>query len=296
MLNFENLETKEELLNSLKITEDEYKQAVAHPYKSYYIKHDEKRRLVEEPTIERKNVLFVIGKLLQEIEPPPFYQYGWKGLSNITNCKIHRNRLETVTLDIARYFPNTQEKYIRKFFENDLNIIGEALDMLLKLIVCEGHLPTGAPTSPILACLVHKPLFTAMYRKMKKHGITMTVYADDITLSSYKHIGNWVIKYIQKVLKMHGLWLNKSKTKHFGYKLSWVTGIGINQSGQLLVPFRMDHAVVKMLRAKNLEDMNVSELQKLLGVIGYIQQIAPSRFRVTKQKARKRLRQLIKII
>lgn len=164
----------------------------------------------------------------------------------------------------------------------------------MSLTTYNNHLPTGAPTSTILGFLAFQPMFNKIYRKMRNNSISMTVYVDDITLSSNKHIGNWVIPYCKQVIKEYGLWLKNSKIKRFSYKQSWVTGIGINQAGKKLVPFRIDYSVVKMLREKDIEKMNLLELQKLLGKIGYIQQIAPDRFVVTKQNVRKRLKEVMK--
>ena len=90
---------------------------------------------------------------------------------------------------------------------------------------------------------------------MKELDVDMTVYVDDITLSTHKHIGNWVISYIKNSLKCNGLYIKKAKTKKYGYKYAVVTGVHIAQSGQLSAPFEVGHSVIKALKEKELTEM-----------------------------------------
>lgn len=290
------LRTKNEILTLCNIDEEFYSEAISRPYNTYIRIANGKKRLIEEPNEKLKLILQNLLLILQELDCPEYCQSGWKGLNNIKNAENHQCRLETVNFDISHFFPNTNAKYVEKFFREKFRITGEVLEILLTLTTYNGHLPTGAPTSTILAFLSHKSVFDRIYRKMKQNSIKMTVYVDDITLSSSKHIGNWVIKYCNNAVKSHCLWLKKAKIKRFGYKYSWITGVRINQAGKMLVPFHMDYAVVKMLRDKDVEKMSLEEVQKLLGKIGYIQQIIPNRFATTKQKARKRLKEVVKAI
>lgn len=49
-----------------------------------------------------------------------------------------------------------------------------------------------------------------------------------------------------------------------------------------------------MLESKKIKDMNIKELQKLLGTVNYIQQITPNRYQVVRRMATKRLYKLLK--
>lgn len=129
---------------------------------------------------------------------------------------------------------------------------------------------------------------------MKELDIDMTVYVDDITLSTHKHIGNWVIKYINNALKTNGLHLKKSKTKRYGYKHAVVTGVHINQCGKMTPPFAIGHSVVETLRNKEVKDMTITELQAFIAKISYIQQFKPKNLIVSKNKAIKQLKKLYK--
>lgn len=308
------MENYKELKNQIQVIihKPEYAVAIKEPYdvRFEYNKEKKKVRKIEEPNDVLKFLQKNIAAILQKyIERPVYCTSGWKGTNNILNASIHAGKRFTITLDIAHYFPNSKAKYVEKFWQN-LGFSGEDLDRLMKLTTFDGHLPTGAPTSNILAALIHKPLFDVIYEKMQKQGIAFTTYVDDITLSSDNPIPNGVIKYVGSVLKTHGLHLKASKIKRFGYKGAFITGVKTTQGGKLQMPFKQGHKVIKMLQAKNIDDMNETELRELIGKIGYIQQINPDGtiksksttadktrqnrpyFYVTKRKAFKRLNQL----
>ena len=282
-----SLATESELLKALDINKELLNEALTAPYKRRRINN----RLLEIPNCSLKLIQYKINNILNQLEFPQYYQ-ACKGRNSILNAKKHTNRMETINLDIANYFPNTKNKYVEIFFKTKLKITGAALNLLMLLTTFNGHLPTGAPTSCNLAFWAHFEIFNRIYNKMKKNNICMTLFVDDMSISAKSHIGGWVVKFCREALKKHCLWIKTSKIKHFGYKGTWVTGVKINQAGKLLVPFKQDKAVIDMLKEKDIVNMNESEIQKLLGKIGYIQQIAPKRFIATKKKAQKRYKEI----
>ncbi len=296
------------------IYKSEYKKAIKESYKTKFIFNKEKNKLrkIEKPNdILKKNFQKLLTIALQNnIERPVYCMSAWKGTNNILNASIHAGKKFTITLDLEHYFFHSKTKYVENFWQS-LDFHGKDLDRLMRLTTFNGHLPTGAPTSNILAALIHKSLFDEIYKEMQRLDITFSIYVDDITLSSNKHMSNSVIQYIEQVLKTHKLHLNVSKIKKFGYKGAFITGIKTTQSGKLQMPFKQGHKVIKMINEKSIEKMNEEELLKLIGKIGYIQQINPngiiktkcsptdikkqnySYFYVTKQKAFKQLNKII---
>ena len=197
-------------------------------------------------------------------------------------------------MDISHCYPNTKEKYIRNFFAENFEVSDEVLDLLIKLTTYNGYLPTGAPTSTILLCFAHKEVFDIIYKTMQKHGVDMTVYVDDITLSTHGHIGNWVIKYINNALKRHGLFLKKAKTKRYGFRHSVITGVHTAQSRKMSAPFSVGHSVITTINGKNLAQMSITELQSIVSKISYIQQFTPGKMVVIKNKAIRQIKKLQK--
>lgn len=78
-----------------------------------------------------------------------------------------------------------------------------------------GHLPQGAPTSPLLANLVCAPLDQELQTCADSFRCTYTRYADDIVFSSYnlnRADATAIIRRISLVLGQHGLTRNRQKT------------------------------------------------------------------------------------
>lgn len=80
-----------------------------------------------------------------------------------------------------------------------------------------GHLPQGAATSPLLANLVAKPLDTDLLVFAGQNGLVYTRYADDLIFSSNSDFSRStaleLVHQIYDVIKKHGLWPNRAKTK-----------------------------------------------------------------------------------
>jgi RNA-directed DNA polymerase len=77
-----------------------------------------------------------------------------------------------------------------------------------------GHLPQGAPTSPMLANLVCAALDTEIQKIASREGLVYTRYADDMTLSG--HIANRdsarkLISELSLIVGKHGFGINSQK-------------------------------------------------------------------------------------
>jgi RNA-directed DNA polymerase len=95
-----------------------------------------------------------------------------------------------------------------------------------------GHLPQGAPTSPMLANLVCVSLDSELQRLAGREGLIYTRYADDMTFSGQLSDRTSVAKLIGEIFALvgkHGLVINPKKTsiaKNGARKI--VTGLSID--------------------------------------------------------------------
>lgn len=263
-------------------------------YRSYYVQGKSKKRLIEEPNTILKLLLKDLKEILFEMFDCPEYNKCWLSGNNYINAQAHAGQHAYVTTDISSFFTNSKARYVRKFFKNKLNISGEALEILVQMCTYRGHIPTGAPTSSILAFLSHKDLFDEIAEYMSKRDITFTLYVDDITLSAKHGISGKEIKFIKSVLKRHKLEIKPEKTKFYSYKKAMITGFYFTQSGKISVPDSVGHKVVSLLREKPLEDMNKKELRRVIGLINYCQAADKRSFSATKRNAIKALKRLDK--
>lgn len=286
--------TLSELADALKIPVDNLTEEAQKGYRSYYIQGKTKKRLIEEPNMILKDILKDLKKLLVKMFDCPEYNKCWSGGNNYQNAQAHAGQHAFVTTDISSFFTNSKACYVRRFFKNKLNISGEALEILVQMCTFRGHIPTGAPTSSILAFLAHKDLFDEIAQHMEERDITFTLYVDDITLSAKHGITREEIKFIKSVLKKHKLEIKPEKTKFYSYKKAMITGFYITQGRKISVPDSVGYKVVSLLREKQLEDMNQKELRRVIGLINYCQTADKRSFSATKRNAIKALKRLDK--
>lgn len=263
-------------------------------YRSYYVQGKTKKRLIEEPNTILKLLLKDLKEILFEMFDCAEYNKCWLGGNNYINAQAHVGQHAYVTTDISSFFTNSKACYVRRFFKNKLNISGEALEILVQMCTFRGHIPTGAPTSSILAFLAHKDLFDEIAEYMSKRNIMFTLYVDDITLSAKHGITREEIKFIKSVLKKHKLEIKPEKTKFFSYKKAMITGFYLAQGGKISVPDSVGYKVVSLLREKPLEDMNKKELRRVIGLINYCQTADKRSFSATKRNAIQALKRLDK--
>ena len=293
-LNLYGISTLSELAQALKIPEENLIEETQKGYRSYFVQGKTKKRLIEEPNMILKAVLKDLKKLLVEMFDCPDYNKCWSGGNNYINAQAHAGQHAYVTTDISSFFTNSKACYVRRFFKNKLNISGEALEILVQMCTYRDHIPTGAPTSSILAFLSHKDLFDEIAEYMSKRDITFTLYVDDITLSAKHGISGKEIKFIKSVLKRHKLEIKPEKTKFYSYKKAMITGFYLTQNGKISVPDSIGYKVVSLLREKPLEEMSKKELRKIIGLINYCQTADKHSFSATKRNAIKALKRLDK--
>lgn len=109
-----------------------------------------------------------------------------KGRNIIDNASPHAHKRLVLNFDLEDFFPTIHFGRVQGMLESGpFSLAHEAAMMLTQLVTHDdGHLPQGAPTSPIVANMVCGPLDTAMMAFAREHRFRYSRYADDITLST----------------------------------------------------------------------------------------------------------------
>ena len=96
---------------------------------------------------------------------------------------------------------------------------------ILEASVEDNRLPQGFPTSPVLAALTISYVLQDFYQSFANDKILLSVYADDILLSSNDEALIWTAKkYIASKLKSVGLSLNsKESYAKNGQQFTWLS-------------------------------------------------------------------------
>ena len=194
-------------------------------YKQFTIpKKNGESRIISAPTKKLKEIQrqllpafnFAIEKIYAQTGDLGVHGFRSKK-SNITNASFHTNKNLVVKLDIENFFSSLYRNEIGQaisiaYYHCGLTDINWLSRYFLVEILSNGHgLPTGAPTSPVLANLYMIGFDQKISSLCKKDGIKYTRYADDITLSGENNVIK-KIGIIIATLNSEGLKLNYKKT------------------------------------------------------------------------------------
>ncbi len=246
-------------------------------YKVFTITKNSKQRVCQEPLNDLKKVHNKIRCLLTKIKTPTYLISGKKGLSYIDNARPHIESSYILTMDIDKFYFNCKKTIIFNFFRHKMKTTVDVAELLTNLVIYQNddksYLPTGSPSSQIIAYLSCKATFDKINTLSKNHNCIFTLYVDDLTLSSkspIKKILNYLIKIELKKLS-HSL--NNKKTK---YNLKsydkLITGVVITKNNQLKIPNRQRLKIKK--EESNKEKINL----RLKGLRSSARQIDPNSY------------------
>lgn len=181
--------------------------------------------------------------------------------SHIKNAKRHLAAAWILKLDITRFFESISERQVYRVFRGlgYRSLVAFCITRLCTRVLpatsdkrlhrrtkrwqpgnqrkflgsqVVGHLPQGAPTSPMLANLVCVALDAELQKIAVREGLTYTRYADDMTFSGEmadRSAATIIAKEISAVVGRYGFGINSQKTniaKNGGRKI--VTGLSVD--------------------------------------------------------------------
>jgi RNA-directed DNA polymerase len=162
------------------------------------------------------------------------------GCSPLKNAQLHAGSKWLIKIDIENFFESVSEKQVFRVFKNMgfrpllsfelARLCTRLTDLQHKRLISKdvfhytissyrsgglGHLPQGAPTSPVLANLVCYDLDTQLEALAGNFDCVYTRYADDIAFSSQKFSRRSAKKLLSQVshhLSTFGFRVNAKKT------------------------------------------------------------------------------------
>ena len=156
------------------------------------------------------------------------------GKSIVDNASCHVGHCALLKMDIKDFFPSITINRVISVFKN-LGYYPRMAYYLAALCCENGHLPQGAPTSPMLSNIIAKRLDRRLSKLAECFDLTYTRYADDLTFSGDR-IPIRFIEVVNKVVSSEGFMVNGSKTKRLGDgNRKIITGVSIS-SGEVCIP------------------------------------------------------------
>lgn len=173
-----------------------------------------KTRKVEAPSHSLKRLQRNLHYYLRSRTTFPSYVQGSvRGCTPVSNAEIHRGSKFFFQTDIRKFFPSVHQRLVYEALKH--YFAPEIAEVLTHLATLMDHLPTGAPTSPIIANIVLMKVDNLNERDCEKHDIRQSRWMDDITLSSSKDFSHAdVIDDILDRINTSGFRIHRGKTQY----------------------------------------------------------------------------------
>lgn len=163
-----------------------------------------------------------------------------KGKSQRDNAAAHLNQTAYLTLDIRQFYPSTTKDMVRNWCVDTLGMYDDVARLFADLSTVDGIVFLGSPLTPVLMTLVHRQLFDEIYEYCQMHGLAMSLWVDDLTISGSMITGE-AIRFIREAIAKRGLRSHKLNIRT-GNKVIFVTGVGIVGS-HLIAPRKMHEKI-----------------------------------------------------
>jgi hypothetical protein len=259
----------------------------------YYIesiqKIGSKFRYIQNPRPHLKNVQKRILKCLVMIPPPDWLYSSYKQRSYYNNACNHVITSNYVlTMDVENFFTSCKQRYVFDFFRNSLCTSGDVAWLLSKITTYKGYLPTGAPSSQILAFWAYWSIFFEINELAESHDCKMSLFVDDMTFSSEKPFSKQFSKKVTRILNKAGLNAKQEKTRYFGPgKSKIITGVSIPRGKkETRIPNSFRLKIIQTLREweNTPNNKNHKITQRAFGMISAARQIEPDFMEETLKK------------
>jgi Reverse transcriptase (RNA-dependent DNA polymerase). len=247
-------------------------------------KKDGTLRNVSAPDERLKAIQKRLLSLLQRIETPEWLLSGKKKKSYIDNARFHAEANEVVTIDIRKFYDNCSHKYIYAAYQNIFKTSPDVAHLLAKITTRAWGLPTGAPTSQLIAYWAYSETFAEINEIANKYGCLFSLYVDDMTFSSLGTIPlERLLDEVSDALRTVGHRIKYSKIEHYrNGKAKLITGAVVDREHVLRVPNGLRYKIVvdmEKLKSGKLTDVEkVSITNTLMGRLMAARNIEPGIF------------------
>ncbi len=287
------IKRKRDIRVLLKINSKKNISQICNLYKPYIANKGKKRLIEPIDSKELKSIQKRIQILLKDIKYDENIFSGIPGKSYIDNGLYHLGSKYVVALDINKFFPNISREKVYKFFKNKLMNSSDVAEILTDLCTVNlekisnldnnvldylkdnkihqmKHIPTGSSISCIMSYLSNIDMFNEISNVAKISGCKVSIYVDDVVISSNKMINNEIINKIISIIKRNGYKIQKKKLKkYYSNEFKRVTGNIISKDGnKLVLPNKIRYRIIKLKNNKHIE-----KEKKILKLKGYNQLI-----------------------
>lgn len=195
--------------------------------------------------------------LLKHVKRHSWLVSGEIGRSYIDNGKIHSSSNYLLSVDIRSFYDNCTRDRVYLFCKKQLKMSSDVAKLSTDLLTYNGKIPTGCPTSQIIAYYSYVDMFEEINNKAKSYNCIFSLYVDDMTFSSteiFNH--NLLSNEIDIILRKYNHKPKYKKIKFYYFNTAKpVTGTIISNN-TIILPNKMHEKIFK----------NFNSLKKLLSL------------------------------
>ncbi len=258
-----------------------YKSTSYQKYTTFTIpKRSGGQREIKAPISSIKILQRKLNNILQQVykHREPVHSYIYKH-NVVSNARRHVNKKWVLNVDLMNFFPTISFQRIRGMFISKPYLLGEgAATVLAQLCCCDGFLPQGAPTSPIISNIICSKLDSEIGRLAQQHKCLYTRYADDLTFSTNEAVfpeslakkengGRVVIgDELTRVINANWFVINDNKIKLRAYDAHQeATGLTVNEKVNVRRRYvKQIRAMLHSWERNGLEQAQTDYVQKYL--------------------------------
>ena len=240
-------------------------------------KHSAEKRNITAPNCDLKQIQKRILHLLSRIERPSWLYSGERGKSYIDNGKAHLNSKYLLTMDIKSFYDNCTRDPVYRFFRHKLQTSPDIAKILTDIVTYKGGIPTGCPTSQLIAFYAYEDMFFLIADIAKSYHCTFSLYVDDMTFSSIDYFNpHHLQQKIDIILRKYG---HRPKYKKINFYTAKdakpVTGTIITPTHILVPPNTLQHSIYSDFKTfkqfRNHSNLSSKEKELLNTLKGRIQ-------------------------
>ena len=236
-------------------------------------------RTIEEPIGKLRKVHSDIQRMLSQLEVPEWVFSGIRGRSYVGNARFHSGHTHVLSSDIEHFYRSTRREYVFRFFRYRLCQSDDVAWAMTDLVTFDGHLPTGSPSSQLLAFWSYEPVFQQLQVLALSEGADFSLYVDDITMSSDSPLSPALVRSVRGALAEYDLRLKACKTRARGsHRWKLVTGAALTPDGVVRIPNKRRQDIRRGLEALRAGDCTTADLRRLQGLLCSARQIDPTAY------------------
>ncbi len=241
-------------------------------------KNSDEMRKITAPEYTIKTIQRRILYLLQKVIRPEWLISGEKGKSYINNGKVHLGNNYALAIDIKKFYDNCKREPVYQFFKQKLMTSSDVAEILTNIVTFEGGIPTGCPTSQIIAYYAYEDMFNEISKIALKYNCTFSLYVDDMTFSSKKTFNpKSLAREVDIILRRYGHTPKYKKVKYYSKDEPFpVTGTIVSSDGKLIAPNSLQKKIYDNFQnIKNIDNSikvcDEDQKKKILSIKGQIQ-------------------------